>query len=484
MPAEPSELPAPTGRLAQFLLYGASRSAVEGMMGFRGFLLAIVLGPQAFGAWSLFRLVCRYGTMLNLGIGPGVEREVVRARTSGEPDAFAEGARWGRSATSYIWVFFGILGIACAIASFVVEDPDTALTLRALVFGLLLERLWNYAKTYLRVVTSLRHYAVVELWQALFQVVSTCLGAWLWGLPGVFVGFIVSSAASLMLVVKEVPFRPLFSGKRLRRLISVGLPLVAFTIMVLGLTTVDRLVIVSIGGTALLGTYSFAVAVAGLSTSLAWSIRTVVVPEVYAGSKRDSGVNAQRHLDETVRPFSLLYPLLLGAFAILIGPVIYYLAPAYREGVTVAQLFVFTGATAGLNALGALPVVAAGRQRAIPIVAAVTFGANAVFAGIAVMSGWGLWIVAAGAVGARTLLAMGTLRLANGVTSVANPWLATIRMVVPLLWCVVSVTMIERFVGGYAPLQVLEALGLYALAIAPWAPAALRAARRARADHA
>jgi len=484
VPAEPSEASAPTGRLTKFLLYGAWRTIVEGVIAFRGFLLAIVLGPTAFGTWALFRLLCRYGTMLNLGIGAGVEREVVRARTSGEPDAEAEGVRWGRAATSYIWVLFGSLAVACAIASFIVEDPDTVLILRALVFGVLLERLWVYAKTYLRVVTSLRRYAVAELWQALLQVLFTCLGAWIWGLPGAFLGFIVASAASLMLVIKDVPFRPLFSAKRFRRLISVGLPLAALVIIVLGLTTVDRIAIVAIGGTTLLGIYSFAVAVAGLSTSLAKSIRTVVLPEVYASSSHDSAINAQRHLDETVRPFSLLYPLLLGVFAILIGPAIHYLAPDYREGVAVAQLFSFTGATTGLQSLGVLPVVAAGRQRAIPIVAVIAFAMNATFAGIAVVSGWGLWIVAAGAIGTRTLLAMGTLRLAFGATSVADPWLATIRMVVPLVWCVVAVTVIERFVGGYGPLQILEALSLYLLAIAPWAPAAVRAVRRARADHA
>jgi hypothetical protein len=52
------------------------------------------------------------------------------------------------------------------------------------------------------------------------------------------------------------------------------------------------------------------------------------------------------------------------------------------------------------------------------------------------------------------------------------------------VWCVVAVTVIERFVSGHAPRQVLEALGLYVLAIAPLTPAALRAARRARAAHA
>ena len=87
-------------------------------------------------------------------------------------------------------------------------------------------------------------------------------------------------AAAMLLVLRDVPFRPLFSRTRLRRLIAVGLPLISVALLVLGLTTIDRLAIAAIGGTTLLGTYTFAVAVAGFTTSMAGWVRTVAAPEV------------------------------------------------------------------------------------------------------------------------------------------------------------------------------------------------------------
>ena len=66
----------------------------------------------------------------NLGIGTGIEVEVVRARSSGKPEASAEGALWGRAAMSYSWVFFGGLrrvpraGVVLGRGSR--HDPDPA----------------------------------------------------------------------------------------------------------------------------------------------------------------------------------------------------------------------------------------------------------------------------------------------------------------------------------------------------------------------
>ncbi len=95
-------------------------------------MLAAVLGPAAFGAWTLFRLAGRYLGLAELGIRSGLEFEVAKR---GEREA----VRFRRAGIGFLGLVFGPIGILALVASFLVTDPLTVLALRVLALTLLAE---------------------------------------------------------------------------------------------------------------------------------------------------------------------------------------------------------------------------------------------------------------------------------------------------------------------------------------------------------
>lgn len=480
MGASPPSGPAPRGGGASRLLfYGASRTTVEGILGLRGVVLASLLGAEGFGLWTVFRLVIRYGAFANLGLERGIELEVVRARTA-ERRSDTDAATWGRTAAGYEWIAFGLLTLGLAAASLAVDSPQTVLVLRALAASLLLDRLWVYGRSYLRAVGGLRRLATRELGHASLQFVLTLpLAAW-GGPVGAFAGFALATAVSVAWLARDVPFAPQLCLDRLRRLVSVGLPLSTPLWLTLGLTTIDRLVVAAKGDVALLGNYAFAVALAGVASSAALTIRTVVFPQVFAATDERSAVaNATLHLRGTVRPFALLFPPLLGAFGLALAPLVDLVVPEFRGAAPVARLFVFTAVFGGLQSLGMLSVAAAGRERPVPVLAAAALALNAGLSWLALASGLGLLGVAVGALVARGAFAVAIVGLAAEAT-LPRPGRAVLGIVVPSLWCIAAVESIGRLVPTHDATGLLAALGLYALSLAPLAPALLRQLRALR----
>ena len=463
------------GRLGDLALYGAARTGVEGLFAVRGIALATVLGPALFGVWTLFRMALRYGAFAAMGIHRGLEVEVAAA-PPGQAALVRE--QWGRSSAGYILSVYSALAVCVLLASLFLA-PERRLTVQAIAAGLLLERLWIYGSSYLRAEGRLGRFAAVEVIHALLSLLLATALALVWGLAGAYAGFLVAMAFSIALLGRSVPYRPEFSGLRVRRLLGIGVPLSLASILNTLLATVDRLIVAGVGGVEELGLYAFAVATSGLGASAAWVVRTVVFPEVYRRAREEGGAPAAgSHLRETVLPVALLLPPLLGFVAIALGPAIELAAPAYTGVIPVARLFIFTGAAAGIMTLGTLGMVAMERQRLVPIVAASGLALNAASALGALLGGLGLIGVAAGALVSRSLTALGVVGLASGARGEFPTGSLALRLLLPTAWCAGTVALL----GYLLPDPGWRSTGLflfgYLVALAPMAPALRRAAFR------
>jgi hypothetical protein len=69
--------------LRRLAAYAVSRSTTEAMLGLRGVLLAVLLGPAAFGTWALLRLAMRYSALAGISVYRGLELELLQRRSSG-----------------------------------------------------------------------------------------------------------------------------------------------------------------------------------------------------------------------------------------------------------------------------------------------------------------------------------------------------------------------------------------------------------------
>jgi len=469
-------------RLRRVLIYGASKGTSHALLGLRGLVVATLLGPAGFGGWALFRLALNYSAAADLGALHGLELEVAQE----EADAPAEGARIGTAtgaatALGFNVVVFLFLAAAALGASFLVADPGWRAGLRGFSAAALAERVWMYGLVYLRALGRVRRYSALELLHGVLHLALATVGTWRWGLSGAFGGFAVASLVSVGLLVRDVPLRPALSRRALGRLLRVGAPLLVSVALFGLLATVDRLLVAAYGGTALLGHYAFAAAVAGLAAAAVWAVRTVVFPDVYGAARlRGAGPAVRGHLDETVLPFARLFPAVLGGAAFGIGPAVAIFLPEYRPAIAPARLFLFTGVTFGFATLGSLSLAAADRQGVLPVQGAAALLLNVGLSVAALELGWGLVGVAGSALLSQSAFGAGILAVSATQAGESRPWRFAGRALAPLAYCALSVLVVGTLLPGPELGTASAGLGLYLVTLLPLAPLFWRSVRALR----
>ncbi|WP_169728303.1 lipopolysaccharide biosynthesis protein [Geminicoccus roseus] len=452
------------GRIGKIALYGSSRAFVEGVIGVRGVLLAGVLGPKAFGIWALFRLILAYGNFAGLGLLRGMELEISKERASSDT---ARQWAWGRTAAGCTLAIFGGVALATVIASGVVGEPWLRTLLWAVAAGLLLERFWFYGLSFLRVAGSLREFALLELAQALAQLVLTLTLGYLFGLDGALIGFVLAMAATFLLLRGRAPLWPELNRTRLKAMLAVGVPLSVSQLLSAMLATVDRLVVGAWLGFTALGQYAFAVSVASLGVSAALVVQTVVFPDLYRRLDSEGAAGITReHLDQTIRPFVLFLTPIVGAGVLALGLVVTLLLPQYEAAMRPAAAFVFTGIAQGVVGLAMVAVIASGRQRSLPLFSAAALAVNAALATGTLALGFGMVGLAAGAVVARLLYAAGVIVLVAGKAEAA-PLRVAMSILWPIAWCAAATTLVAHLLPPVDLVSCLLALACYLVAITP-----------------
>jgi O-antigen/teichoic acid export membrane protein len=456
------------GALRRIVFYGAFRGATELLFAARGVLLAAILGPAGFGGWELFRLARRYAAFAELGMGRGIEFEVSRREDAAD---IAERRRYGEAALGFVAVVFSGIGALSLAASFLVADALTAFGLAVFGAATLLERLWFYGIGYLRASGSLKRFAFIEVTNAALQVLMAVGLAQFWGLRGALVGVAAASFASVLLLGRYVPIRPRLDIARWRTMLQTGTPVAVMLLSTTILTTADRLLVAGAGGALLLGHYGFAVALSSMAIAFAWVVRTIVFPDVYRRAERGGAASALSDLlSRNVLPFAVLYPPLLGAFALLMAPAIATFLPDYVEAVDPARLLVFAGVASGFLGLGSVGVVAASRQRALPPLALAAVALNVGGSYAALRAGWGLEGVALMSLGARSAYGAAVLALNAYAAELPRVGWFVFCSLLPLGYCAGVVALIGHLYDGNDWNSQPKVLGLYTLLMLPLVP--------------
>jgi O-antigen/teichoic acid export membrane protein len=458
----------PTRLLHRLAGYTVSRGATETMLGVRGVALALLLGPAAFGTWALLRLATRYAALVGWAVLRGLEREMVQgdaAKNSREADA-AAGAALG-----FVLLASGGLATIALAASFVMEDPQYRLLLRGFAAASLTEAIYNYVLTCIRIRADLRIYCLVETGTAVLHVICAVALGWIWGLAGSFAGLVIANGIGIALASRWVNFHPALRAELLRRLLHVGLPITLSICVGILLSTADRWVVAVWGGPTMLGYYAFAASVVAPAIAFGQVIRTVVFPQVYGEASSSGATSAvQSHLRRALLPFARLLPPILGVLGILAGPIIAAVMPNYVQAIAPGRLFVLVGIATGLVTVASIGAVAAGRQRQLPIYAAIALAVTLGLAMLALQSGLGLASVAGAAFLGNLVFAAAVLRLNVREAGFPQPERFVVMALLPLTWCTAAVALVGRFFPQTDPTSTAFALGVYLLLLLPFAP--------------
>ena len=463
-------------RFRKILLYGLSRGVTDGLLALRGLLLASLLGPEAFGGWALFRIATKYCGFAGLGVHSGLEFQVARIRDPGDRSS---GNIYWRAALGFVLPVFGVIALGILAASCFVGDQRVALGMRWFAGAIITEQVWLYGLSFIRAMGDLRRYAVYEVTNAVLQVAFAAALTPVWGLGGAFASFVLATAVGLALLMLRVPLAPTISRARLGEMMTVGFPILISLVIGVTLASADRLVVAAHGGTPLLGLYALAVSVAGIAASLAWVIRIVIYPDVYARVAAEGEARALRdYLKGTVLPFARLFPPVLGMAAIVIGPIIAIALPEYLDAVSATRILMFLGATAGFERLGALGVVAAGRQKYLPFFSGVALIMNIVLSILALRFGFGLQGVAVAAVVSNAAFGLAALALVARLAQDTKPAALLLNAMKPLLWCALVVALFGGLRSELGVTYTTVSLGFYLVAVLPLLPSVLSELRK------
>ncbi len=449
--------------------YAVSRGASEGLLALRGVLLAAVLGPAAFGTWALLRLSTRYAALAGLSIFRGLEVELLHS----------DDRRSSSTALGSILLLAGSLALLALGASLLTADPRQQLLLRAFAAAAVAEGLYNYALVWTRVRTTLRRYAMLETATAALHLGVGIALARVWGLPGALAGLAIASATGFAVATRWIEVRPGVDAPALRRMLHVGFPLALTGCVGTALQTADRWVVAAWGGATQLGYYAFAGAVAGAATALSLVIRTVVFPKVYADARSVApGAAVRIHLVNTLLPYARLFPPILGAIGLALGPILAVVLPGYQAAVAPARIFLLGGAAIGIVNLASIGAVAAGRQRRLPAYAVIALALNLGLSLTALSLGAGLEAVAIASLTGHLLFAAAVLRLnarEGGITDAARFALTTL---LPLVWCTVAVIAAVHLSPPLDLSSGAVAVGVYLVLLLPLLPSFRREWKR------
>jgi O-antigen/teichoic acid export membrane protein len=459
----------PHGRLLQKMAgYAVSRGTTEVMLAIRGVLLALLLGPSAFGTWALLRLGMRYSSLAGLSVYRGLELELLQGRvksTSEHPSAPAT------AALGFVLVLSGGLAALALGASFVVQDPTDRLLLRGFAGASLAESLYGYALVCTRVRGNLRLYSMLESGTSVLHLLCAVALGSAWGLGGAFVGLMIANVLGIAAAARWLELRPSFELQPVRRMLRVGFPVVLTMGAGILLATGDRWVVALWGGPTMLGYYAFAGSVTTAAAALAMVVRTVVFPQVYGEASSDGAAAALRsHLERALLPFARLLPPLLGGLSLVLGPLVAAAAPSYLPAVAPGRIFLLAGVAMGLVNLASIGAVAAGRQRQLPIYAIAALGLTFALSIAVLAAGYGLGAVAGATFAGHLLFAALVLRVNVREAGIpgAERFVATILL--PLLWCTAAVGIVGAVFTGLDLRSMASAFAVYFVLLTPYFP--------------
>lgn len=413
--ARGSWLGLPRRQLRRILGYGAARALVELMMGARGVALAALLGPVAFGTWSLLRVAQHYLVIVGLGAARGLEVEASAHRDRIDGRLSPAALHYATAANGFLLLSYGGFSVLAAVAAFLTPDPVWRTVLAGLALATLAERAFLQGGTFLRAQASVRGFAAIEITHAALQLVLTLGLAMRWGLPGAIVGLGLAYACGAALMSRMVPARLGWSWTAVRGLIRIGLPVTLASLMQTLVGSLDRLVVAAFLGVEALGIYAFAMSVASIGGAAGLVVRTAVFPDLFHAARHGPASAWVAELERLLLALAWLLSLVLIVPALAIAPLVHQFAPDYAAAVGPARIFIFGGVANALMMVGMLGNVAADRQRQVPFVTAAALALGLALAWVVLRLELGLEGLAAASLATRlayalTLVALGRPR--------------------------------------------------------------------------
>ena len=272
--------------LRDVLWYNTAKCLAIALSILRGLFLAKLLGPSAFGIWSVFHLTLKYSDSSHLGFRHAVNREVPILRGRGETAASDEVLGVG-----FFWNMVLTLAAGTGVflwGSYSFGDNSVYQYGFQVTAGVIvLAQLTSFLNTTLRVNREFQLFGVMTVVAEALTFTFFLLLVPFWGVMGALTALALSYALYLCLFAGLRPATIVFLASvckkdvsKAKDLLKIGFPVVIFSLLVVGLYTIDKLLVLKILGRHAFGMYSFAGVVVSLLLVVVGNIDYVLYPSL------------------------------------------------------------------------------------------------------------------------------------------------------------------------------------------------------------
>ncbi|MGH7194388.1 MAG: lipopolysaccharide biosynthesis protein [Candidatus Saccharimonadales bacterium] len=302
-------------------------------------LLRIALSPAQMGVWQGLKLLLSFANYANLGISKGAARELAIARGHGNLAAAERGLDLAFTFNTLTSLFYagGLLATAGWMVFMAVEVNAWSIGLAALALLVVLQRHLTFHVTILRCRQAFALTAQLAVIEAVLTLGVAGLAAWRWGLPGLYTGTTLVLLATLTVLRWQGvrPFRWAWDGRETRRLVAIGGPILAGSVVATLLQSLDKLMILACSDNRAfeLGCYSTSLLVTGQVYGLANMLAIAMLPR-FGELFGKSGCRQQTaRLAARFSEFLAAATAMTAIGAMLIGaPLLVRWLPDYRPG--------------------------------------------------------------------------------------------------------------------------------------------------------
>lgn len=307
-----------------------------------GFVVARILGPELYGLRNAFSLALEYDLYGNLGTFDALSREV----------PIAHGTNDHLRAQQIEQTVFGANIIYSGIAAVLLLGAALYLRIMnyqavyvdfVLFLGLLLitNKLKYFYEAKLPVDKEVLLLSQAEMFHGFASAMLCVLFVLWWGFRGLLLGLLCADLCCLWFIIgstKNVP-KINVSMPLLWELIKIGFPMMIVLLLLMMLSSIDRVIILAMISQEALGYYAIAAVATGIIVSIPTAINDVIAPRLMEqfGKTRDVTDIRKFLIDPTVVT-AYIVPLILAALFFGIHLPVKYFLTQYTNSIVVVQI--------------------------------------------------------------------------------------------------------------------------------------------------
>lgn len=331
-------------------------------------VLPNILDPSNYGVWVTLLLIISYAPIAALGTVEALLRQYPYYIGKGDVEKARECEQSVLGSICITTIFL----IICSISTpLIVAKTSLETYEQEIMMMLLVAAISSFTGFFYHRFAAhhcFKSYSIVDTLRAIVTISLVVPFAWLWGLKGAVIAFLIAEIvvciSSVLLSFRlcgKVQIR--LDGRLIWQSIQIGFPI---TIVWWALTlqsSVDRVMSVSFLGKEMTGYYGLGISIVSMLVIIPGSVNRVLYPKISEGLGKNKNVKQLSSLIiSPVRILSIFIPVLVGVLIILLPTLYMLIFPKYIPGLQSAQLLLLSFFFAGLIGNGANYLIAKNKQ--------------------------------------------------------------------------------------------------------------------------